>query len=115
MKNVHFLGIGGSGASAVANIAQAQGFKVTGCDENPQNEFTENFKNSQLFQGHSSDHLFCHTERQAKGINEQIATDGPRNDKSIDILAVTPAIFSVDPDNEELKAAKEKGIPVMQW
>lgn len=90
--HVHFLGIGGSGASGVANIAQAQGYKVTGCDPNPNNEFTKNFKKDQLLEGHSPEHL-----------------------KDVDILAVTPAIFSADPDNEELKVAKEKGIGVLTW
>ncbi len=76
----------------MANIAQAQGFSVTGCDPNPNNEFTKNFKGDQLLAGHSPGHL-----------------------KDVDILAVTPAIFSADPDNEELKAAKEKGIEVLTW
>ena len=85
---VHFLGIGGSGASAVAALAQAEGFEVTGCDLEPHNEFTTHFKSSQLFEGHDPSHL-----------------------EGVDILAVTPAIFSLDPDNGELKAAKN----VMTW
>ena len=89
---VHFLGIGGSGASAVAHIAQARGFEVTGCDEKPNNEFTSDFSSNQLLEGHSPEHL-----------------------KNINILAVTPAIFSADPNNEELKAAKERGIEVLTW
>ncbi len=91
---IHFLGIGGSGASAAAAIAQAQGFEITGCDLEPHNEFITQFKKSQLFKGHSASHI------------------GSGN---IDILAVTPAIFSLDPDNPELLAAKEKGIPIMTW
>jgi UDP-N-acetylmuramate--alanine ligase len=31
------------------------------------------------------------------------------------ILAITPAITSLDPDNSELVAAKEKGIEVLTW
>ena len=89
---IHFLGIGGSGASAAAAIAQAQGFEVTGCDLEPQNEFTTPFQTSQLFKGHNPKHL-----------------------EGVDILAVTPAIFSLDPDNPELVTAKQNGIPVMTW
>ena len=75
---VHFLGIAGSGASASAAIAQAQGYEITGCDLD--------------LRGHSPNHL-----------------------KNIDILAVTPAIFSLDPQNPELLQAKKLGIPVMTW
>ena len=95
---VHFLGIGGSGTSAAAAIAEAQGFKITGCDLEPFNEFTTPFKKSQIFKGHNPKHLACNLE----GCN-------------VDILAVTPAIFSLDPQNPELLAAKEKGIPTMTW
>ena len=97
MLNVHFLGIGGSGASAAAALAQAQGFKVTGCDLEPNNEFTAAFKKDQLFKGHDPEHI----SHPSKG--------------KIDILAVTPAIFSLDPNNPELLAAKEKNIPILTW
>lgn len=93
-KHVHFIGIGGSGASAAVAIAQAQGFEVTGCDLEPNNEFTTVFKTSQLLKGHSASHI--------------------RSGK-VDILAVTPAIFSLDPDNPELMEAKKLGIPVLTW
>lgn len=94
MKKVHFLGIGGSGASAAAAIAEAQGFEVSGCDLEPNNEFTTQFKSSQLLKGHSASHL----------------TSG-----NVNILAVTPAIYSLDPENPELMAAKNKGIPILTW
>ncbi len=97
---VHFLGIGGSGASAAAAIAQAQGFEVTGCDLDPHNEFTSIFQPDQLLTGHSSKHLACNLS-------------GYRT--NVDILAVTPAIFSLDPDNPELLAGKEKNIPILTW
>ncbi len=84
---IHFLGIGGSGASAVAVIAQAEGFEVTGCDLSPHNEFTKVFKENQLFTGHSPKHLDC------------------------DLLVVTPAILSLDSDNPEIKKARQ----VLTW
>lgn len=92
MQNVHFIGIAGSGASAVAAIAQAQGFKVSGCDNNPHNEFTTNFSDDQLFAGHDPSHL-----------------------EGVDILAITPAITSYDPNNPELLTAKQQQIPTMTW
>lgn len=92
MKHIHFLGIAGSGASAAAAIAQAQGFEISGCDQIIENEFTKPFAKNQLFQNHSPEHL-----------------------KNVDILAVTPAIFSLDPENPELLAAKKEEIPIMTW
>ncbi len=89
---IHFLGIGGSGASAAGAIAESQGFEVTGCDKDIDNEFTTSFKPGQLFEGHDPKHL-----------------------ENTDILAITPAITSLDPSNPELKEAKKKGIPVLTW
>ncbi len=89
---VHFLGIGGSGASAAAALAQAQGFEVTGCDKDINNEFTTGFDKSQLFLDHNPNHL-----------------------ENTDLLAVTPAIFSLDENNPELLEAKKKNIPILTW
>ena len=91
-KRVHFLGIGGSGASAAAAIAEAQGFEVNGCDLEPQNEFTTQFTSNQLIKGHDPKHL-----------------------ENVDILATTPAIFSLDLNNPELLEAKKLGVPVITW
>ena len=90
---VHFLGIGGSGASAVAAIAR-NNFEVTGCDLNPHNEFTRDFPTNMLQTGHSASHL---------------------SGGNVDFLIVTPAIFSLDPKNEELLEAKKRNIPVLTW
>jgi len=89
---IHFLGIAGSGASAIAAIAQAQGYTISGCDKNLQREFTKKFDPKLLYEGHSADHL----------------TD-------VEILAVTPAIYSSDANNPELLTAKEKGIKILTW
>ncbi|MBU1000498.1 UDP-N-acetylmuramate--L-alanine ligase [Patescibacteria group bacterium] len=105
MKHIHFLGIGGSGTSAAAAIAQAQGFTVTGCDLKPHNEFTRTFKDSQLFTGHNPQHLVSQSS------NRNTDSDS----KKVDILAVTPAIFSLDPNNSELLEAKKQGIEIMIW
>jgi UDP-N-acetylmuramate--alanine ligase len=92
MRHVHFMGIGGSGASAIASIAKEQGFKVTGCDQNPFNNFTKELDQESLNQGHSPEHL-----------------------ENVDILAITPAITSLDPNNAELVEAKERGIEILTW
>lgn len=89
---VHFMGIAGSGASAVAAIAKAQGYKVSGCDKEIDSEFTRPFDKVSLFQGHDASHL--------EGVN---------------LLAISPAITSLDPENAEIKAAKSKHIPVLTW
>src|SRR5688500_5330292 len=91
-KYVHFIGIGGSGASAIAAIAQAQGYKVSGCERSPYNELTKMFTPDQLLEGHSYDHM-----------------------ERVDILAITPALTSLDPNNPELVAAKDKGLEVLTW
>ncbi|MBI2337893.1 hypothetical protein HYU95_01805 [Candidatus Daviesbacteria bacterium] len=109
---VHFLGTGGSGISGAAAIAEAQGFEVTGCDLEPNNEFTSVFRKDQLFTGHNPKHLYCHPERSEGSL---ALASRSKNDNLVDILAVTPAIFSLDPDNTELLEAKKRGIPVMTW
>ncbi len=91
-KRVHFLGIGGSGTSAAAAIAQAFGFEIDGCDLDIESEFTKPFLSDQLKKGHFPEHL-----------------------EGVDILATTPAIFSLDPNNSELVSAKEKGIEILTW
>lgn len=108
---VHFLGIGGSGASAAAAIASAKGFEVTGCDLNPTNEFTKDFSEEKLFKDHSASHLKPQSVILEKAGIAQQDTDG----NYIDILAVSPAIFSKDPDNPELTEGKEKGVRIMTW
>lgn len=100
MQKIHFLGIGGSGASAVAAIAQANGYEVTGCDKDLESEFLTPFSKKQLFLGHNPNHLIYHSEQ---------------SDKFVDMLVVTPAVFSLDPDNKELLRAKENNIPVITW
>lgn len=92
MTKVHFLGIGGSGTSAAAAIAQAQGYEISGCDLNPQTEFTTKFSKSQLSTGHSPAHL-----------------------KDIDILAITPAVTSLDPGNGEVQQSQRKKIETLTW
>ena len=49
------------------------------------------------------------------GCDKELNGHSPNHLKNIDILAVTPAIFSLDPQNPELLEAKKLGIPIMTW
>ncbi len=93
MLRVHFLGIGGSGMSAVAQIAHAYGYQVSGCDKNPDTPYIAKVK--------------------AAGIKIYPSHD-PSHIENIDLLAITPAaLFQTNPD-PELAAGQKKGI-VMKW
>lgn len=88
---VHFMGIGGSGMAGVALLAKAAGFEVSGCDLSSSSYYRkfllkEGIK-PQL--GHAVSHL--------QGIN---------------LLAVSPAIFAVNPDHPEVIEAKKRRILV---
>lgn len=91
---VHFLGIGGSGESAVAAIAKSQGYEISGCDKDLNSEFLKPFKDINISQGHSRRHL--------EGAQQAL-------------LVITPAILSLDPNNEELVEARILNIPVLTW
>lgn len=91
-KRVHFMGLGGSGISAIAAIAQAQGFKISGCDEDTHSEFFEAFNEDVIKEGHSPEHL-----------------------EGVDILAMSPAIPAKDPNNPELQEARERDLEILTW
>ena len=92
--HVHFMGILGSGCASVAIVAAQAGFRVSGCDQNTESYYAEKLMSLgvTIYTGHSKKHL----------------------DDSVDIVAVSPAIFDVSPDNEELKEAEKRGI-LMTW
>ena len=86
-KNIHFIGIGGIGMSAIAAILSEKGFKVSGSD------LSENYiikklkkKNIIVFLNHSKDNL-----------------------KNVDIVVHSSAIKK---NNIELQFAKKNKIPV---
>jgi UDP-N-acetylmuramate--alanine ligase len=90
MKHLHFIGIEGSGASAVAALAREQGYTVTGCDRNLSGEYSSLFSPETIFIEHSIDHL-----------------------KNVEMVIVSPAIEIADPHNTELQSAKELKLPIM--
>ncbi len=88
VKNIHFVGIGGSGMSGIAEVLINLDFKVSGSD------LASNFTTKRLqgfgatvHQGHAAEHL-----------------------GDADVVVVSSA---VNEDNPEVKAAREKNIPVV--
>lgn len=90
---LHFMGIGGQGISAVAQMALQAGATVSGCDQ--ASSATTKMLAKQgipLEIGHSPSHL-----------------------DEADALIYVPAAVAFNPDNPELLAAREKGLVVMTW
>ena len=87
---VHFIGIGGIGMSAIAEIMLTIGYKVQGSDARASAN-TERLKGlgAQIFIGHDAAHV----------------ADG-----------VSAVVFStaVQPDNVEMAAGRERGIPLVR-
>ena len=81
--HVHFMGICGSGCASIAMLAYQQGFRVSGCDSAKEAYYADELKKLgiPISVGHDKSHL----------------TD------YVDVVACTPAIFDIDPENEELK------------
>lgn len=93
IKNIHFVGIGGSGVSAVAQIAKNYGYQVTGCDVASDTPYIQKVKSSDIkvFTGHDISHI-----------------------KDADLVAVTPAVFYQNENHPEILEAKNKNI-LVKW
>lgn len=89
IKKVHFVGIGGIGMSAIAEILVSQGFQVSGSDKSL-SEVTDRLEKIgiKIYEGHSSENL-----------------------KDVDVLVYSSAVHL---DNPEVKAAIDKKIPVIK-
>ena len=87
LKKVHFIGIGGIGMSAIAEMLPTFGVAVQGSN-NVENANTLRLQKIGIpvFMGHDATHL-----------------------KGVEAIVVSSAIH---PDNVELQAAREHGIPV---
>lgn len=90
---VHFMGIGGSGISAVALLAHNQGYSVTGCDLQESTPYLNKLKDLGIK---------IHSNHNVSHLNE------------IDILAVTPATYFQSELHPEVAEAKREG-KLMQW
>lgn len=90
---VHFIGICGSGQAAIAIIAKKLGFIVDGCDVSLEGYYYKSLQDNTItvMKNHSKEHL-----------------------QGVDICAVSPAVLICDPNNEEVKLAKEMKI-FMTW
>nr|BBH94265.1 UDP-N-acetylmuramate--L-alanine ligase [Thermogemmatispora argillosa] len=87
------MGIGGQGISAVARLAQAAGAVVSGCDRVPSATTRElTAAGIEVTIGHSAQHL-----------------------QGREALIITPAVSSLQPDQEELIAAQRQGLPIVTW
>lgn len=92
-KHIHFLGIGGSGMSAVAQIAAAQGYEVSGCDLQTDTPYLAKVRAAGIpvFSGHDREHL-----------------------ENADLLAVTPAVLYQNNHHPEVEAARSRDI-LLTW
>ena len=88
VKNIHFIGIGGSGMSGIAEVLVNLGFNVTGSDL-AKNNVTERLQNAgaKVYQGHQKENL---------------------NDA--DVVVVSSA---VNEENPEVMEARARNIPVV--
>ncbi len=86
-KNVHFIGIGGIGMSAIAEVLHSKGFNVSGSDIN-ENSITKRLrkKGIKVFRNHA-----------------------PQNVENSDIIVYSSAIKR---SNSEIKSASKKKIPL---
>lgn len=90
---LHFVGIGGQGISAVAQMALQAGVRVSGCDQasSATTKMLERL-GIPVEIGHSPEHL-----------------------TNADALIYVPAAVAYNPKNPELLAAREKGLLIMTW
>ena len=88
IKTIHFVGIGGSGMSGIAEVLLNQGYKITGSDGN-ENAATKRLQalGAIINKGHKSEHI-----------------------KGADAVVISSAITS---DNPEVVAAHQAMIPVL--
>ncbi|HWT27152.1 MAG TPA: UDP-N-acetylmuramate--L-alanine ligase, partial [Mobilitalea sp.] len=91
--HVHFMGIGGSGMAPIAVIAKKSGFDVSGCDCNEASYYSDALHESgiDIKIGHDCEHL-----------------------EGVDILAVTPAVFDINPNHPEIVEGRKRNI-LMTW
>ncbi len=89
INKIHFVGIGGIGMSAIAEVLHHQGFNISGSDREL-NEVTEHLSKIgiTIYEGHS-----------------------PENIKDVDVVVYTSAVST---DNPELEEAVRRNIPFVK-
>ena len=96
-ERIHVVGAAGAGASAAALLAAWAGAVVDGCDPGGPSQYTPalDLAGIRVAPAHDAAHV--------RGL--------PRPAR----LAVTKALTAIDPDNPELLAARELGVPLESW
>jgi UDP-N-acetylmuramate--alanine ligase len=96
-ERIHVVGAAGAGASASALLGRAAGAHVDGCDPGLPSPYS--------------------AALEAVGITVASAHDPAHvtTEPAPDRLAVTKALTAIDPDHPELRAARDRGIPVEPW
>lgn len=89
--HVHFVGIGGIGMSGIATILKHQGYEISGCDCDMDQQSVKDLKSINCAVYHGNNTPAC-------------------QDPSIDILVYSSAIKDKNP---EIVAAQERGIPTI--
>ena len=89
IQHIHFVGIGGSGMSGIAEVLLNLGYRVTGSDMN-ETEVVQRLRKAggHITIGHS-----------------------PSNVKGAQVVVISSAVSN---DNIEVKAARDASIPVIQ-
>jgi UDP-N-acetylmuramate--alanine ligase len=89
IRKIHFVGIGGIGMSGIAEILLNQGFKVSGSDLHL-TEVTNRLEElgAKVYEGHSAENV-----------------------KDVDVLVYSSAVI---PDNDEVRAAADRNIPIIK-
>src|SRR5437764_8696 len=88
IKHVHFVGIGGVGMAGIAEVLLRQGYRVSGSDI-AENTLTQWLKvmGAHIYRGHQAENI-----------------------ENADVIVRSSAVCA---DNIELKAAREKLIPIV--
>ena len=86
------MGVGGAGCSAAFAIAKAQGFDVNGCDIETTSPYLDKKLSNLVKTGHSPGHLV-----------------------DVSVVVYSPAVVSLDSENEEITEARKKGLEVLSW
>jgi UDP-N-acetylmuramate--alanine ligase len=95
--HIHAVGAGGIGISTVIQLACARGARVTGCDaaETTMTRFLAK-QGVRIERGHDRAHVVNPAD-------------------PVDLVVSAPAVAALDPNQPELQAARELGIPVVDW
>lgn len=98
-ERIHVVGAAGAGASAAALLAHGVGAAVTACDSGGPTPYVRALAHERIpiEWSHDPAHI------------------GAGDRASVDRVAVTKALTSVDPDHPELMAARRLGVPLESW